>query len=141
MGIYGYFEYYYLDNPLTAKQVAGRLNGTNAITLGKGWSAELSGWVSTPGVNAIWRSPWLGSLDAGLQKDWGKWKAKLSAQDLLHTNQILGTIKASGFYNDTRIAMDTRVIMLNIMYSFGNQQLKSARQRKTGSEEEMQRTN
>jgi hypothetical protein len=37
--------------------------------------------------------------------------------------------------------MDTRVAMLNLTYSFGNQQLKGMRQRRIGSEEEMQRTN
>jgi hypothetical protein len=37
--------------------------------------------------------------------------------------------------------MDTRVAMLNLSYSFGNEQLKGMRQRRIGSEEEMQRTN
>jgi hypothetical protein len=40
-----------------------------------------------------------------------------------------------------RIAFDTRVAMLNLSYTSGNQQLKAMRQRKTGSEEEMNRTN
>jgi hypothetical protein len=37
--------------------------------------------------------------------------------------------------------MDTRIAMLNLTYNFGKGQLKGMRQRKTGSEEEMQRTN
>jgi hypothetical protein len=98
--------------------------------------------VNTPAVDAIWHSPWLGSLDAGLQKSLGsKWKAKLSVQDMLHTNRIIGYISAAGYYNRFHIFMDTRIAMLNLTYAFGNQQLKGMRQRQIGSEEEMKRTN
>jgi hypothetical protein len=41
----------------------------------------------------------------------------------------------------TLITYDSRVATLNATYSFGNQKLKEARQRKTASEEEMSRTN
>jgi hypothetical protein len=142
MGIYGRFNYTYLDTPLTVRQVSGRFNAANSFVLGRGWTAELTGWINTPAVDAIWHSPWLGSLDAGLQKSLGsKWKAKLSVQDMLHTNRIIGYISAAGYYNEFHIFMDTRVAMLNLTYSFGNQQLKGMRQRRIGSEEEMQRTN
>jgi outer membrane receptor protein involved in Fe transport len=142
MGIYSQFDYTYLDIPLTARQVSGRLNASNAFVLGKGWTAELGGWLSTPSVNVIVHSPWLGSLDAGVQKAWGtQWKLKLSVQDIFHTNRIIGDIDEAGFSNQVRIAFDTRVAMLNLTYSFGNQQLKGTRQRKTGSEEEIRRTN
>jgi hypothetical protein len=142
MGIYGRFSYNYLDTPLTVRQVSGRLNATSSFVLGKGFTAELTGWVNTPAVDAIWHSPWLGSLDAGLQKSLGsKWKAKLSVQDMLHTNRIIGYISAAGYYNRFHIFMDTRIAMLNLTYAFGNQQLKGMRQRQIGSEEEMKRTN
>lgn len=142
MGIYSQFQFIYQDTPLLAQQVSGRLNGSNAIMLGKNWTAEITGWLNTPAVDAVWRSPWLGSLDAGLQKSLGsKWKAKLSVQDVLHTNQIRGTIRTDNFTNNVLIKMDTRVAMLNLTYAFGNQKLKGIRQRKTSSEEEIQRTN
>lgn len=59
----------------------------------------------------------------------------------MHTNQFIRYGQAPGFIQNYRIRMDTRVDMLNLTYSFGNQKLKSTRQRKTASEEEMQRTN
>jgi outer membrane receptor protein involved in Fe transport len=142
MGLYSDFRYTYLEQPLTARQLSARLNATSSIVLGKGWSAELSGWVRTPGVDVLVQSPWLGSLDAGLQKALGtQWKAKLSVQDIFHSNGIIGNIDAAGFTNRVRIAFDTRVALLNLTYTFGNQQLKGMRTRKTGSEEETQRTN
>lgn len=70
-----------------------------------------------------------------------KWKVKLSMQDLLHSNQVISYGEAPGFMQYHRIAFDSRVVMLSVTYSFGNQKLKSTRQRKTGSEEEMKRTN
>jgi hypothetical protein len=141
-GYYSQFQYIYMDRPFTVQQISGRLNGTNSFLLGKGWTAELAGWINTPRVHAIVRIPWLGSVDAGLQKEVGtRLKAKLSLQDIFHTNGIIGTIDTPDFISNFRLAFDTRVLMLNLTYTFGNQQLKKARQRKTGSEEEMNRTN
>lgn len=68
LGYYSRFQYDYEGTLLHIQNVAGRFNGNNAFTLGKGWTAELNGWVSTPAVNGIWRSPWLGALDTGVQK-------------------------------------------------------------------------
>jgi hypothetical protein len=88
------------------------------------------------------RLPWLGSLDIGLQKTFKKnWKTRLSLQDVFHTNIIKGKNNLPDFYNIVLIRRDTRVVMLTVSHSFGNQQVKSSRQRKTASEEEMQRAN
>ncbi len=142
LGFYSQFEYIYLGIPMRMQQVSGRLNGTGAFILGKGWTAELTGWLNTPRVNAMVRSPWLGSLDAGLQKTLSsRLKAKFSVQDIFHTNGFVGEIRTPGYNRTFRLSFDTRVAMLNLTYTFGNQQLKGMRQRKTGSEEEMQRTN
>ena len=142
MGNYSVFDYTYKSSPIHIQQIAGRLNTSNSFTFGRGWTGELSGWLNTPAVYALQKSPWLGSLDAGIQKSFlARWKAKLSLQDILHTNKILFRIDAPGFTSKGRIGLDTRVAMLNLTYSFGNQQLKNSRQHKAGSEEEIQRTN
>lgn len=142
LGLYSRLQYSFQDIPLEVEQVSGRLNLTNSILFGKGWRGELSGWLNTPAVYAMFQVPWIGSLDAGIQKSFNeKWKASLSMQDLLHTNKFIRNGAAPGFIQNYSIGMDTRVIMLSLTYSFGNQKLKSTRQRKTGSEEEVQRTN
>jgi hypothetical protein len=141
-GKYSQLRYLYQGVPLEVNQISGRLNGTNSIILGKGWTAELTGWMNTPALDAIFYFQWMGSVDAGVQKAFRtNWKAKLSIQDIFHTNKYIGYGKVSDFTQNFRIGFDTRVAMLNLMYSFGNQQLKSMRLRKTGSEEEMRRTN
>jgi hypothetical protein len=142
MGFYSRQQFIYQGEPMFAEQFSGRLNATNSIVFGKGWTAELSGWLNAPSVNAIFYSPWLGSMDAGLQKSFGSnWKAKLSVQDLLHTNRIIAKGKAPGYIQDVLITCDSRIAMLNLTYSFENQQLNGMRQRKIGSEEEMRRSN
>jgi hypothetical protein len=141
-GAYGRLNYTFLDTRLHARQVYGKLNLANSITIGNGWTAELSGWATTPGISwGMFRSPWLGSLNMGLQKSWrSKWKARLSASDIFHTDRWVGYFEGAGFYFKHRITRDTRVVLLNFTYSFGNQKVKSRGQRKTASEEEMQRT-
>jgi hypothetical protein len=142
LGFYSQFQYNFQDIDFSPKQVSGRLNSTSSVILGKGWTAELSGWLNTPRINALTRSPWLGTLDAGIQKSINaRLKAKLSVQDIFHTNGFIGMIDTPGFKRDFTLRFDTRVAMLNLTYTFGNQQLKGIRQRRTGSEEEMQRTN
>lgn len=142
MGYYNQFDYTYQDTPLTLRQISGRLNSSSAIVLGKGWTAEFSGRVSTPGVMAVWTVPWLGSMDAGFQKTVNaRLKVKLSVQDLLHTNRTIGTINVPTSIQHFRYSLDTRIALLNLSYTFGNQKLKAARQRKTAAEEEMQRAN
>lgn len=142
LGVYNKLEYMYLGMPLTLSQVFGSINSTNSMILGKGWTAELSGWVNSPRMYTIFYNPWRGSIDAGIQKSFGyNWKAKFSIQDLLRSNMVIGRGSIPGYSQDYKITFDTRVAMLNLTYTFGNQQLKGTRQRKIGSEEEIQRTN
>lgn len=137
---YSQFKYLYLDELYRVQQFSGRLNVANAFVFGKGWSGELNGWISTPGVQALFRSAWNGTLDAGIQKVLSPaLKIKLSGQDVFHTNQVRSRINTPEFTSRVNIKFDTRVVMLNLTWQFGNQQLKSSRQRKSSSEEEMQR--
>lgn len=142
LGVYSQFEYTYLDVPTTVEQISGRLNASNTFVFGHGWTGELTGWVSTPGVYIIQESPWLGSVDVGIQKKIGSaLSAKLSLQDVFHSNMYKAEINAPSYKTDFTLKFDTRIVMLNLIYTFGNQQLKGARQRRTGSEEEAQRAN
>ncbi len=142
LGYYNRFEYDYEGNLLQIKNVAGRVNVNNAFILSHGWTAELNGWVSTPAVNGIWASPWLGAMDAGVQKTVSPvLKLKLSVQDVFHTNFVRTTIDTPNASQHVKITFDTRVALLNLTYSFGNQQVKAARQRTTSSDDEIRRAN
>lgn len=142
LGYYNRFQYDYEGTVLQIQNVAGRFNGNNAFTLGHGWTAELNGWVSTPAVNGIWRTPWLGALDTGVQKAVSSaLKVKFSVQDVFHTNRFRPRVETPSGNQTGILTFDTRVALLNLTYSFGNQKLKGERQRRTGSDDETRRAN
>ena len=142
LGYYNRFQYDYEGTILNIQNVAGRLNGNNAFTLGHGWTAELNGWVSTPAVNGIWRTPWLGALDTGVQKAVSSvLKLKFSMQDVFHTNRFRPSVETPSGNQTGVLTFDTRVALLSLTYSFGNQKLKGERQRRTGSDDETRRAN
>jgi hypothetical protein len=142
IGIYNQFRYLFLGTIYHPAQIGGRFTSTHSIIMGKGWTGEISGRLNTPSINANFRSPWLGTMDLGIQKTFPKtWKAKLNFQDVFHSTMIKVKAITPEFENRVQIMRDTRVVMLTISRSFGNQQVKSSRQRKTASEDEIQRTN
>jgi hypothetical protein len=142
LSVYSKFDYSYQDVPITVEQISGRFNASNTFVFGKNWTGELTGWLNTPAVFALSRSPWLGSVDVGIQKAFAaSWKVKLNVQDIFHSNKFIGTIDVPNFTSSYTLAFDTRIVMVSMIYAFGNQQLRSARQRRLGSEDEMQRTN
>ena len=142
VGLYARYQFLYLETMQRPEQLTARLTVSNALTLGNGWSFELSGWVNAPAVNALHRSPWLGSADAGLQKVIKtRLKARLTLQDIFHTNHIRSVVDAAGFVRKSKLDFDTRVVLLNLTYNFGNQKVKGMAQRKSGSEEELKRSN
>ncbi len=142
LGYYNRFQYDYEGTVLQIQNVAGRINGNNAFTLGHGWTAELNGWISTPAVNGIWRSPWLGAMDMGVQKAVSSaLKLKFSLQDVFHSNRFRPSVETPTGNQVGVLTFDTRVALLNLTYSFGNQKLKGERQRRTGSDDETRRAN
>ena len=133
----------YETESLSVKNIAGRVNVSNAFLLGKGWTAELSGWVATPASQFLNTSPWLGSMDMGVQKAVYKaLKVKISWQDVFYSNRYIANMNVPGrLVANSKIKLDSRVALLNVSYTFGNQKVKAARQRRTGSEEESRRAN
>ncbi|MCF0049091.1 outer membrane beta-barrel family protein [Dyadobacter sp. LJ53] len=118
------------------------MNASGSFIIGKGWTAEINGWISTPETIALRYFDWKGTLDAGIQKIFSpKLKARLSIQDIFHTNRSLAILDNPELKSTTTIRTDSRVVLLNLSWSFGNQKLKAARQRKTSSDEEIKRAN
>jgi len=142
LALYNRYQFDYEGTPVTVQNVAGRLNATNAFTFGNGWTGELNGRLSTPAINVAFQSPWLGSVDVGVQKSVSAvLKVKLSVQDVFHSAYFRSVSDLPGNVQTAFIRLDTRIALLNLTYSFGNQQVKAARQRRTASEDETKRAN
>ncbi|MDP4263930.1 MAG: TonB-dependent receptor [Bacteroidota bacterium] len=109
----------------------------------KAWTAELSGFYTAPSVwQGTFKSKALWSIDGGLQKVIFKGKGNLKAS----VSDIFGTLRWKGtsvFADQTTIATghwESRQFKLNLTWRFGSNLVKAARQRKLGTEEELNRT-
>ena len=114
----------------------------HTFTLGKGFTAEASGWFNTPSVwGGTFRTKFMWSADAGLQKTLLDNKAtiKLGVQDVFRTNIWKSTSDFAGVKFDGSGGWDSRQVRLTFQYRFGSNQVKAARNRKTGLEDESNR--
>lgn len=111
--------------------------------LGKGWTAEMSGWYTSPSIwQGTFKSNRLWSIDGGVQKTVlkGMGNVKVSVSDIFHTIKWKGTSNFTGQYVVANGYYESRQLKVNFTYRFGNSQVKAARQRKLGTEEENKRT-
>ncbi|MES2427882.1 MAG: outer membrane beta-barrel family protein [Bacteroidota bacterium] len=123
------------NNYINSSYLSYAGNANNQFIMGKGWSAELSGFYNSRGVYGQFKTLGNGMLNAGLQKKILKDKGTLR----VNINNILDTYHPRGeidnitnakarFHND----LDTRVTTLAFTYNFGKT-FKSPPKRATGS--------
>jgi iron complex outermembrane recepter protein len=106
---------------LDVDAITGMGNMTNMFKFKNGWSAELSGWYRTRGIEGqIFIQP-LGQTSAALAKQIMKEKAslKLGLRDIFYTQQVSGNInfqQTEATFHNTR---DSRQLSLTFTYRFG----------------------
>jgi len=111
----------------------------NTFTLPMGFVAEISGWYNSPSVwGGTFETDAMWSMDAGLQKKLLHDKAtlKVSLSDLFKTNEWNAESFFGPLYMRGGGGWDSRRLRVNLTYNFGNQQVKGARRRTTGLEDE-----
>ena len=109
-------------------------NMSNQFKFKKGWSAELSGFYRSKGIesqivmNPMWR------MDAGIQKKILKNKGtlKLSIRDIFNSQNFSGAVKYQDIDIRIKNTRDSRTGSLTFTYSFGKP-LQNQQRRKTGS--------
>jgi iron complex outermembrane receptor protein len=109
-------------------------NMNNQFKFKKGWSAELSGFYRSKGIesqivmNPMWR------MDAGIQKRILKNKGtlKLSIRDIFNSQNFSGAVKYQDIDIRIKNTRDSRTGSLTFTYSFGKP-LQNQQRRKTGS--------
>jgi Txe/YoeB family toxin of Txe-Axe toxin-antitoxin module len=81
------------------------------------------------------------SIDAGISKSlWdGRANVKLSISDIFRTTPFSGESQFGPLFMRINGDWDSRRVRLNFSYRFGNNEVKSARRRKTGLEDESSR--
>ena len=109
----------------------------------KTWTAELTGFYVAPTIQqGAFRSNSLFSLDAGLSKNLWKNKAtiKTSFSDMFNTLHFTGKQEFVGQLTKIKAQWESQQIKVNFVYRFGSNQIKAARNRTIGAEEETKRT-
>ncbi|MFT3825828.1 MAG: TonB-dependent receptor [Chitinophagaceae bacterium] len=142
-----YYSHYKADFGAADRKVdvnvfAVQVYAQQSARLGKGWTAEMTGFYTSPSIwQGTFKSKALWSIDGGVQKTIfkGKGTVKGSVSDIFRTLKWKGT---SNFSGQTLVAsgnFESRQLKLNFTYRFGNNQVKAARQRKTGVDDESKR--
>jgi outer membrane receptor protein involved in Fe transport len=114
----------------------------NTFLLPKGFKFELSGWYNSP---SIWEGNWTNismySVDIGVQKMLFNDAAnlKISFSDLFNSQEWGGESEFGPLKMRGGGKWESQQIRINFSYKFGNNQVKGARQRKTGMEDEQGR--
>lgn len=113
----------------------------NWFTLKHNWKAELSGWFNYQNTTTIYTSKPLGSINIGASKSLFNNKAtiKCSINDVLNTQRWQQTVNTINLNMNTYRKWESRNLSLSFTYRFGNNKIKAARERETGSEGELGR--
>ena len=109
-------------------------NLNNQFHFGKGWSAELSGFYRTKGVEGQIIVLPMGQVSAALSKQVLKEKGniKLGARDIFYTQQVKGYINFQQTEATFHNARDSRQISLSFTYRFGKPIKGNQPRRQTG---------
>jgi iron complex outermembrane recepter protein len=108
-------------------------NISNQFKFKKGWSAELSGFYRTKGIEGQILVKSLGQMTAGVQKQVLKNKAtiKLSVNDIFNSRNPRGDINFQNTEAKFRQYSDNRNVAVSFTYRFGKP-IKGFQKRKTG---------
>jgi outer membrane receptor protein involved in Fe transport len=141
-----YRSIYEATNPdfVSTKQNTLRLYAQNTFNLPKDITFEVSGWYSSPSVwGGTYETRSLGSLNLAFQKRFldDKLTLRLGFNDILFTSPWQGTTRFGNLFIDGNGGNDSRQVRFNLTYNFGRDEIKKARNRKTGIEDEKNRIN
>jgi iron complex outermembrane receptor protein len=118
---YNHFTGELYGENLDVSAVTGMGNMTNQFKFTNGWSAELSGWYRTSGIEGQIMVQPLGQTSAAVAKQIMKEKAslKLGLRDIFYTQQVHGTINFQETEATFHNSRDSRQLSLTFTYRFG----------------------
>ena len=142
-----WYNYQLLSGKIGANQVDVQIPSYGAyvqqsFTLGKDYSAEISGWYNGPSVwGGTWRTRPQGGIDVGAQKQlFNKTGSlRLAVTDILFTAPWAASNKFGGVNINGSGNWESRTVRLSFTYRFGSNQINKSRDRQTGLESESKR--
>jgi hypothetical protein len=116
----------------------------NSLKFAKTWTAELTGFYYSPSVHeGTMRVQSLWAIDAGVQTKLKEDRVtlKLAVSDVFNTLQFKSHSFFAGQLVNYNTKNETRLVKLSMSFRLGNNDVKGARQRRSGAEEELKRVN
>lgn len=109
-------------------------NLTNQFKFNKGWSAELSGFFSSPLTEGVFQIRSFGQVGMGISKTVfkGKGTFRLSARDIFFTQKISGTSRFGTIDAAFQQQRDSRQVAFGFTWRFSKGKMNAAPKRKTG---------
>ena len=116
------------------------VSSTHTLTLGQGWSADLSATYQSPEVYGFITSRANGDLTIGVQKSLlkGQGILKFNVTDVWYTNRNIATSTYDNYVENFTQSRDSRVATFSFSYRLGSSQVAASR-RADGAEEEKRR--
>jgi hypothetical protein len=118
---YNNFNTQFLNEVYTSSRFSGIANVSQTITLPWGMTGEITGVYNAPTVVGLFQNRALGSLNAGLQKQFFNKKAtlRLNITDIFQTNRMRYRIEYPGLDMNIYVRNETRIVRLNFTYAIG----------------------
>lgn len=114
----------------------------NSIKFAKTWTGELTAFYNAPTIyQGAFKGKSLWAVDAGVQKQLWNNKAtvKASVSDIFHTLHFRGEQDFAGQLTKVDARWESRQFKLSMIFRFGSNQVKAARQRSGSAEDETKR--
>jgi len=136
----------FLDSePISISRDFIQLNATQSFTISKGLSSEISFNYTGPSLDGTLQYEAIYMVNAGLNINlgdtWGN--LRLNVNDVLNSFEwnAKSLVESETFQYDGFFDFSQRTFLVSYTRPFGNQKVKAARDRETGSAEERQRVN
>ena len=133
-----------VNNELIKRSSGGFFGNTqHTFTLGKGYTAEASFWYNSRQISqeGLFKMNPMYAFNVGFQKTVLKKKGtiRLNVNDVFQTQRFGGTYSVTNRTVKLANTWDSRQVRVSFTYRFGNSNVKEARNRKTGLEDEQSR--
>ncbi|HTN07470.1 TonB-dependent receptor domain-containing protein [Agriterribacter sp.] len=131
----------YNGSPIDASNTAYMVNLTHSFTFARGFSAELSGFYRSEGLNGLLVMNEMYQMSIGLQKNImeGKSTLRLNIRDPFGWQKFGGYMKYGDVDVTVKNRWDTRQVTASFTWRFGKNTIAPSRKRATGVSDEINR--
>ncbi|MDX1762025.1 MAG: TonB-dependent receptor [Christiangramia sp.] len=134
---------FYYEEPIELSLGNFSFNISNSYKISDSWAAELSGFYTSEGIFGTAKYDAVYRIDSGISKKFGEngGTLKFTVRDMLDSFEFNGgtNIPEQDLKTKNLLDFSAKTFLLTYTRNFGNNKLKSSRERKTGAEEERQR--